>query len=359
MALNRKRYRKKRQQAPGSDNRAAMPLYAALDLGTNNCRMLIARRTRQGFRVVDSFSRITRLGEDVAQSGRLSDDAMERTIKALSVCSKKIQHRNVSFVRSVATEACRRADNALDFLHRVQSETGLRLEAINPEEEATLALTGCASLLSLTKPKALVFDIGGGSTEIMWIELDRLGDPRVKDVISLPIGVVNVSEEYARSCDVSADGYRAIQEHVQKQLHAFDAKNAISEQVEKGGVQMLGTSGTVTTLGAIHLKLPRYLRSKVDGMTLPFDEIRRVSNLLVEMSCDERANHPCIGASRADLVVSGCAILEALCSLWPVGKLTIADRGIREGILLDLMRAQEQLAKSSTTQEDYPASTGA
>ena len=335
-------YKKKRKKPPGRPNSAVLPLYAALDLGTNNCRMLIARRTRQGFRVVDSFSRITRLGEDVAQSGRLSEDAMERTLKALLVCAKKIQNRNVTFVRSVATEACRRADNALDFLNRVQCETGLNLEAINPEEEASLALTGCASLLNLTKPKALVFDIGGGSTEVMWIELDRLGDPQVVDIISLPIGVVTVSEEYARAQEVSHDSYRAIQDHVIQELQAFDRRNAISTDVANGSVQMLGTSGTVTTLGAIHLKLPRYLRSKVDGMNLPFDEIHRVSHRLAQMNCDERAAHPCIGASRADLVIAGCAILEGLCQLWPVGELTIADRGIREGILLKLMRSQDQ-----------------
>ncbi len=338
MTSNHMQHRKRRK-SPGRIAKAAtMPLYAALDLGTNNCRMLIARRTRQGFRVVDSFSRITRLGEDVAQSGRLSDDAMERTLKALLVCSKKIQNRNVSFVRSVATEACRRAENAIDFLSRVQSETGLQLEAINPEEEANLALTGCASLLNLNKPKGLVFDIGGGSTEIMWIELDRFGDPQVVDFVSLPIGVVTVSEEYGQNHDVSAQSYLEIQDYVLSELADFDALNRISQQVHEGQVQMLGTSGTVTTLGAIHLDLSRYLRSKVDGMTLPFKEIDRVSRDLVNMSVEQRAAHPCIGASRADLVIAGCAILEALCKLWPVGELTIADRGIREGILLNLMR---------------------
>ncbi|SCA56911.1 Exopolyphosphatase [Candidatus Terasakiella magnetica] len=334
--------RKKRKGHTRGAKSATMPLYAALDLGTNNCRMLIARRTKQGFRVVDSFSRITRLGEDVAQSGRLSDDAMERTLKALLVCSKKIQNRNVSFVRSVATEACRRAENALDFLTRVQSETGLQLEAINPEEEASLALTGCASLLNLKKPKGLVFDIGGGSTEIMWIELDRMGDPQVVDIISLPIGVVTVSEEYAHNNEVSEESYQAIQEMVLAEIEEFSERNNIVNEVANGVVQMLGTSGTVTTLGAIHLNLPRYLRSKVDGMNLPFDEIHRVSHNLLEMNEDERAAHPCIGANRADLVIAGCAILEALCKLWPVGELTIADRGIREGILLKLMRTTEQ-----------------
>jgi len=215
------------------------------------------------------------------------------------------------------------------------------LEAIRPEEEAKLALTGCASLLNLQKPKALVFDIGGGSTEIMWIELDRVGDPHVVDVISLPIGVVTVSEEYAQDDDVSPDDYQTIQDNVTRAIQDFSLRNDIPAHVDAGKVQMLGTSGTVTTLGAIHLRLPRYLRSKVDGMRLPFDEVHRVSEKLTEMDCKERAAHPCIGTSRADLVLAGCAILESLCKLWPVGELTIADRGIREGILLKLMRDQD------------------
>ncbi len=338
MAPNFMHPRKRRRTSHKETKPSSIPLYAALDLGTNNCRMLIARRTRQGFHVVDSFSRITRLGEDIAQSGRLSDDAMERTLKALQVCSKKLQNRNVHFVRSVATEACRRAANAEHFLSRVLNETGLTLEAINPEEEAGLALTGCASLLNLTKPKALVFDIGGGSTEIMWIELDRLGDPQVVDVISLPVGVVTVSEKYSHDQEVTKENYETIKTSVRDSIIEFSERNNISNEVENGQVQMLGTSGTVTTLGAIHLQLPRYLRSKVDGMCLPFDEVFRVSKELLEMDCTQRAANPCIGMSRADLVIAGCAILEALCDLWPVGELTIADRGIREGILLNLMR---------------------
>lgn len=341
MASNNSQHRRRRKPPLRRQSPGPAPLYAALDLGTNNCRMLIAKRTQQGFHVIDSFSRITRLGEDLAQSGLLSQDAMERTLKALSVCAKKLQSRNVKFVRSVATEACRRAKNAELFLERVERETGIMLEAIPPVEEASLALTGCASLLNLHKPKALVFDIGGGSTEIMWIELDRLGDPQVVDVISLPIGVVTVAEKYASANEVTGENYQIIQDRVTQEIRAFSERNQIVEQVEAAQVQMLGTSGTVTTLGAIYLRLPRYLRSKVDGMKLPFEEIFRVSETLTKMNCDERAAHPCIGTNRADLVLAGCAILEALCKLWPVGELTIADRGIREGILLKLMRNQD------------------
>ena len=339
MTYNHMQHRKRRKTAPRQEPVESIPLYAALDLGTNNCRMLIARQTPYGFRVVDSFSRVTRLGEDVSQSGLLSEDAMERTIRALSVCSKKMKARQVSFIRSVATEACRRAENADIFLSRVMEETGIKLEAITPEEEAGLALAGCASLLNLEKPKALVFDIGGGSTEIMWIELDRLGDPHVVDVISLPVGVVNISEKYAEADEVNANNYQAIQDHVLNAIADFNERNNITTHVANKQVQMLGTSGTVTTLGAIHLRLPRYLRSKVDGMNLAFKEIHRVSQNLTTMNLKQRAAHPCIGPNRADLVLAGCAILEALCRLWPVGVLTIADRGIREGILLKLMRS--------------------
>lgn len=332
---------------PRKNANPQQPLYAALDLGTNNCRMLIARRTPQGFYVVDSFSRITRLGEDITQSGRLSQNAMDRTIKALQICAKKMETRNVKFVRSVATEACRRAENAQEFLNRVEKEAGIQLEAISPEEEAGLALTGCASLLNLQKPRGLVFDIGGGSTEIMWIEFDRLGDPVVSDVISLPIGVVTISESYATNNEIDGTAYQAIIDHVSQALEKFEVKNAILKDVEAGRVQMLGTSGTVTTLGAVHLQLPRYMRSKVDGMNLSFERVDSISRKLTAMDCEQRAAHPCIGENRADLVVAGCAILDAVCQLWPVGELTIADRGIREGILLKLMRAQERAKESA------------
>jgi exopolyphosphatase/guanosine-5'-triphosphate,3'-diphosphate pyrophosphatase len=312
---------------------------AALDLGTNNCRLLVARATRGGFRVIDSFSRIVRLGEGLATSGILSEAAMGRTIDALKVCAAKIASRGVTRGRYVATEACRRAANCGEFLKRVRSDTGLAVEIIATEEEARLAVEGCASLLDRRIPFAVVFDIGGGSTEIVWLRGVEPDDRQVLGFVSVPHGVVSLTERYGAD-HVSAASYRAMVGEVADAIRPFEARHRIASRVEAGQVQMLGSSGTVTTLAGIHLGLPRYNRSIVDGTFLSFAAIAEVSGRLASLGLADRALHPCVGVDRADLVVAGCAILEAICAAWPVGRLRVADRGVREGILIGLSGAR-------------------
>jgi exopolyphosphatase/guanosine-5'-triphosphate,3'-diphosphate pyrophosphatase len=330
--------------APGA---AGAATYAALDLGTNNCRLLIARPapcTAAGappFVVVDAFSRIVRLGEGLGQTGALSPAAMARAIEALKVCAGKLRRRNVTIARQVATEACRRASNCGEFLARVQDETGLAIETISPGEEAALALAGCAPLLDGSAPEALVFDIGGGSTELMWARLDgRGGEPELIDYLSLPYGVMNLAERADCDC-LSRDAFEALIEQVRAKAEAFEARHDIRARIAAGQLQMLGTSGTVTTLAGIRMGLPSYDRARVDGCHLDFAELRAVTDHLLALDCKARALEPCIGPSRADLVLAGCAILEAICRTWPVGRLRVADRGVREGILLTLMRGSQ------------------
>jgi exopolyphosphatase/guanosine-5'-triphosphate,3'-diphosphate pyrophosphatase len=315
--------------------------YAAIDLGTNNCRLLIARPSGRTFRVIDAFSRIVRLGEGLGRTGSLAEGAMDRAIDALKVCAQKIERRGVTHARGVATEACRRAVNCGDFLARVRAETGLELEIISSAEEAALAFTGCAPLLSVRRPRALVFDIGGGSTELGWLRLRSGRPPEVIDTLSVPLGVVNLTERYGGS-RVAPEVYRAMVEEMTLQLRSFAEQHGIDRRVAAGAVQMLGTSGTVTTLAGVHLGLPRYNRSVIDGCYLEFSAIREVSRKLAAMTCEERTANPCIGPERADLVVAGCAILEAICILWPIGRLRVADRGVREGILAGLMQANRR-----------------
>lgn len=311
-------------------------VYAALDLGTNNCRMLVARPTVRGFRVVDAFSRITRLGEGLAASGRLSPCAMDRTVAALKTCADKMGRNRVTRARLVATEACRRASNHGEFVSRVMAETGLPLEVISAREEAGLALGGCSSLMEPGTPWALVFDIGGGSTELVWVR--NLPDgPHVQSMLSLPVGVVTLAEERGEWLNCPA-GYRQAVDDLVQRLTVFETENAIGEHLAKGNVQMLGTSGTVTTLAALHLNLCRYERAQVDGLDLELCAIAAVTSSLLDMSRLERARHPCIGPERADLVLAGCAILEAVCRLWPMASLRVADRGVREGLLLGMMK---------------------
>src|SRR6516165_5606151 len=295
--------------------------FAALDLGTNNCRLLVARPAGPGFRVVDAFSRIVRLGEGLAATGALSDEAMMRTLEALKICADKIAARKVAAGRYVATEACRRAANCEAFLTRVQEEVGLEIEIISSREEARLVVAGCAPLLHPRIPYAIVFDIGGGSTEI----------------VSLPFGVVTLTDRFG-GAEVPPATYRLMIAEAAAALIPFERAHRIGHHVRAGKVQMLGSSGTVTTLAGIHLALPRYIRAMVDGSTLTFEQIAAVSAHLAGLDFAGRAANPCIGRERADLVLSGCAVLDAICATWPVGRLRVADRGVREGILLDLMQ---------------------
>lgn len=317
------------------------PLFAALDLGTNNCRLLVARPAGSGFRVVDAFSRIVRLGEGLATSGALTEEAMARAIDALRVCADKIAARRVASARYVATEACRQASNCDVFLARVREAVGLVIEIISATEEARLVVAGCAPLLNPRIPYALVFDIGGGSTEIVWLRLmgppGRRRRPHIIGSVSLPFGVVTLTDRFG-GAEVSPTTYRAMVVEAMAALAPFERTYDVQRHVRTGRVQMLGSSGTVTTLAGIHLALPRYTRALVDGSILTFEQISVVSAHLAGLDLAGRAANPCVGRERADLVLSGCAILDAICETWPVGRLRVADRGVREGILFDLMQ---------------------
>lgn len=334
----------------GPDDRGEV--YGALDLGTNNCRLLLARPSRRGFRVVDAFSRIIRLGEGVSHSGRLSDVAMDRTIEALRVCASKLQRSGVRRSRLVATEACRSAVNGQEFLDRVKLEVGLDLEVLVPEDEAALAVAGCASLIDTGTDYVLVFDIGGGSSELVWLDLrsPEISGPRAVPAImasvtrrsgmavwtSLPVGVVTLAEKFGGR-EVTPDVFEAMVEYVAGLVRPFEAKHQFTERLRGASVHFLGTSGTVTTVAGIQLGLPRYDRNRVDGCWLQVSEVQAVTYNLLNKTYEQRVAEPCIGQDRADLVLAGCAILEAVLRAWPCERLRVADRGLREGILSTLM----------------------
>ena len=313
--------------------------FAALDLGTNNCRLLVAEPDGGTFRVVDAFSRIVRLGEGLESTGNLTEAAMDRTISALRVCASKMARRKVFKARNVATEACRRAANCAQFLDRIRAETGLDLEIISTDEEARLALSGCGPLLVDGYRHGIVFDIGGGSTEVMWVETPGDGSVTIIDTLSIPVGVVNLTEIHGGG-EISGDQFATMVRVIAGELIDFETRNGICDAIDGGSVQMLGTSGTVTTLAGIHMGLPAYDRSVVDGSFMDFDDVAAVTRHLMELDFDGRAGEPCVGVVRADLVVAGCAILEAICQTWRIGRLRVADRGVREGILIGLMELE-------------------
>jgi exopolyphosphatase / guanosine-5'-triphosphate,3'-diphosphate pyrophosphatase len=320
------------------------PAYAALDLGTNNCRLLAGRPIGGSLRIVDSFSRIVRLGEGIGQCGRLDEAAIERTIAALRICAGKIRRLNVRRTRNVATEACRRADNGADFLARVETETGLAFETITADEEARLTVAGCVPMFEVEKPYVLMFDIGGGSTEITWIRHRGGKNPQILATRSLPEGVMTIAEKHG-SGRLNPDAMGEISERIDAELEGLDAAHAIADHVGKGEVLFLGTSGTVTTLGGVHLGLRRYDRSKVDGMNIPITAINRLIESMATLDEAQRARIPCIGRQRAGLMVAGCTLLSAILSRWPAASLRIADRGIREGILFELMAGDGLIAE--------------
>jgi exopolyphosphatase/guanosine-5'-triphosphate,3'-diphosphate pyrophosphatase len=329
--------------------------FGAIDLGSNNCRLLIARpahgRPAHGrpFRVLEAYSSLVRLGEDLQRSGRLSQAAMDRAVEALSVCAQKLRRRRVTRLRAVTTEACRRAANGDDFVRRVAEETGLTLEVISEREEVGLAADGCTS-------------IGGGSTEISHLAVEDHGDPdapgapgaviRVVDWCSLPAGVVNFAERFGGR-EVTPSAYRAMKEEVRGAVMGFEKRNGLRQLLRQRQVQLIGTSGTVTTLAGVHLDLASYRRTRVDGYRLKLPAVRAVSARISAMSYGERAAQGCIGEGRADLVIAGCAILDALCDLWPASALRVADRGLREGILLHLMH-EARMTRPGATQPEAP-----
>lgn len=311
--------------------------YAALDLGTNNCRLLVGAPQPDGFRVLDSFSRIVRLGEGLHHSGQLSDLAMDRALAALHACASRLARRPVRAVRAIATEACRRAANGAEFLARVHAETGLAFDIISTREEAELALESCAPLLAGPGRRALLFDIGGGSTELAWVRLNPARPPDLIGYISLPVGVVTLAERFGHQ-GFAPDGYDDMVEYVAGLLAGFERIHCIGHEVRMGGVRLLGTSGTVTTLAGVALGLSRYRRPAVDGQVLCGDATDRALAALRALGRDGLARHPCVGPDRAGFVLPGCAIFEAIRLLWPAPEVIVADRGLREGMLLRMMR---------------------
>lgn len=331
-----------------------VPLYAALDLGTNNCRLLIAQPDARGFRVVDAFSRIVRLGEGIEANKRLGEGAMDRAIGALSMCRQKLGEYGVTRSRLIATEACRAAGNGSDFIARVEKETGLSLEIVDRETEARLAVAGCTTLVDREADGVILFDIGGGSSEIVWLDLRNRCGARgyaltrfIRAWTSLPLGVVNLAERHG-GMHVTPQIFEAMVQDVTRHLEKSGLDAELDEAIGSDNFHMLGTSGTVTTLAGVQLGLRRYDRKRVDGTWLQDTQVGEMIDCLRDMSYEDRVANPCIGADRADLVLAGCAILEAIRRRWSCSRLRVADRGLREGILTELMAADGVWSRKRT-----------
>lgn len=330
--------------ARSSGNRSRT--FAAIDLGTNNCRLLIARETSDGFRIIDSYSKVVRLGHNLAHTGELDQASMDAAVEALRVCAHKMKAKHVKRWRCVATEACRRASNGDLFLERVKTETGISLEVISPRVEARLAVMGCVKLVDPTKDVALVIDIGGGSTELSWVDVRKLRDggshrlhrPPISAWCSLPLGVVTLSDKVPEHADRET-WYADMKETIREAIREQGADTRFVRAFEEGRGHLIGTSGTITSLAGIHLKLPYYQRNKVDGLWLRSHDAVTVARDMASRSPEDRAKEPCIGEDRARMLVAGCAIIDVVCEMWPSKMIRVADRGLREGMLIGLIGA--------------------
>ena len=336
---NTSRRGKSRGRSGGASN-----LYAALDLGTNNCRLLIAEPARSGgLRVVDSFSQIVTLGEGLAATGQLSDKAMGRAIDALKKCSDKVKKHRPVRTRYIATQACRQAANGKAFLNEVHRRIGLRMETITPKEEAKFALLGSLDLVDPAHDFALVIDIGGGSTELSWIDAKSAAARGVKGCAlrppilgwaSFPVGVVTLNDAFT---DREPGWYPRMVEYVSELLRANDAATRFGPLFRAGRGQLIGNSGTVTSLVGVHMTLDRYVRSLVDGQWLSREDAISTRQRLHDLSPEDRAKEGCLTGGRSDLMLPGLAILDAIWQTWPAARLRVGDRGLREGILLSMI----------------------
>ncbi len=346
--------------------RREAPCYAALDLGTNNCRLLIATPSGQGFRIVEAFSRIVRLGQGLSQTGQLDEAAMQRTLAALKICSEKVARRGVSTVRAVATQACRQASNGQAFIAEVRRQTGLELEIITPQEEAQLSVVGCLNLIDHSTAAALVVDVGGGSTELSWVDLrdgalrrqgERLRPDRlpIRAWLSVPVGVVTLAEQFPETAPATEAWFRQMVEAMKAHISAFHHADHLRPIFTAGRGHLIGTSGAITSLAGLHLGLKRYDRARVDGLWLSHGDCIAAAARLMQLAPGARAAEPCIGPDRADLVLAGAAILQAVQELWPCERVRVADRGLREGILLSLMAKGARRRTTSSRSDEAEA----
>ncbi len=364
LATNSNSSSRRRRKRKGPSGSAKNATFGAVDLGTNNCRLLVAKPTEDGFRVIDSYSRVVRLGAGLSASGSLSQTSMDAAVDAIGVCAAKMKQRGVRRWRCIATQACRQADNGAEFMARVKAETGLSFEVISPRVEARLAVMGCLSLADLEKDVVLVVDIGGGSSELSWVDVRKLKQgedhrihrPPISAWASLPAGVVTLSEaipEQGDSPEALAARYAAMKAHVVDLIEKAGCETRFTKAFAAGKGHIIGTSGTITSLAGIHLGLPYYQRNKVDGLWMNSEHAINISRRMASLPVDERAKEPCIGHDRASLLVAGCAIMDVLLEMWPAQRIRVADRGLREGLLMGLM-SQSQARSSKPNPQAAP-----
>ena len=310
--------------------------FAAIDLGSTNCRLVIVDIIEDKYKIICSFSEILNLGRNLSFSNEFNDEIIEKTIEIFKIISQKLKYYNVLSYRCVATEACRQSINSDELVKRIHERTNIEIEIIPSKEEARLCLKSCLNHNVNLNDFNLVFDIGGGSTEI--IIFDSIYSNKDFDFLSIPIGVINFSEK------VSLFKTEKVLGQLEKQMMFFSKKKKIHNEP----ISIIGSCGTVTTLCAIHLKLNYYQKSLVDNTLLEIEDLKQTCNFVKRLSSEEKEKHPCIGPQRINLLDNGILILEKILESWPVKRILVSDRGLREGIILDQIKFKRKNEKNKT-----------
>lgn len=313
--------------------RDAKKYFAAIDLGSRNCRTIVGCQSKAGaFEYIETYSKSVSLADGVAASKKLSRKSMDRTIEALAFCSKVLSRYAGLTYLAVATDAMRRAENASVFIKRVKRELGLIISIITPQEEAYYAALGCIEVLSLETEIFVVFDIGGGSSEIALCRQKSDKDIELIDSLSIPYGVINLLESKDH---LTFSGYSNLVQKISDLSRDFLNQYATTLDFVNN-FQCIGTSGTTTTVAALNMNLRFYDREKINDSILQFSEILKTVHYVQSLSEDERKLHPYISQSNEDLVLGGLTILEGIVRGLPASTITVTDRGVRDGVVYAL-----------------------
>ena len=316
---------------------------ASIDVGSNTIRLLIGAVEDKRITEIHSARRITRLGNNVNQTGKLQDKNMEDSIVVLKEFSSAITHYGVHYAKAAGTSALREATNADLFIKKAFAETGIMIEVISGEQEAALTLKGILASLPADgygiPESALIVDMGGGSTE--WISLRKNQTPDAQPAPmmgTIPIGVIKLAQKYLQTGPVSEHDVEQMAGEIDPVLRELCARIG---HVPKETC-LIGTAGTFTTIAAVDLGLEKYSRERIHLHTIPFNRLPAMRDRLFSLTLKERETVRGLEPGRADLIIPGIQFTISVMERFGIGKLTVSDHGLLEGALLSARETHEK-----------------
>ncbi|MCC6747445.1 MAG: Ppx/GppA family phosphatase [Deltaproteobacteria bacterium] len=304
-----------------------LPRAAAIDIGTNSVLLLVAERGPGGpLRAVREEVRITRLGQGVDRTGSLAPEAIARTLASVGDYARILDELGVERRAALGTAALRDAQNGAAFLGPAQRVLGCEVEVISGEREASLVLSAVRSAFGGLPDRTLVLDVGGGSTELILAEADRL-----LDLTSLQLGSVRLTERHVRHDPPTPDELRAVAADVARSLATLPAT------FSSPPARLIGVAGTVTTLATVELGLARYDADRVNGCVLSREQVAGVIDRLAALPLVERRGVIGLEPARADVIVAGALIVKTVAEHFGLSAVTVSDRGVRWGRAAELL----------------------